>query len=153
MRRGAQLLLGLGVGAVLASTAPVQAQVVLRSPQEIQQCLCTERSVSALAQDVVVRNRIYEERRRQVEQLEAEVASRRNQVNVSVPTEVEAFRQLLQQRDQAVDAFATDVTRDYSDAVNAYNRRVSEFNTSCAGKSYDPDVLAQVRQSLVCPQP
>jgi hypothetical protein len=41
-----------------AAATPAPAQVVLRTPQEITTCLCLERSVANLANDVLARNRI-----------------------------------------------------------------------------------------------
>jgi hypothetical protein len=142
----------LALAAAALAASPAGAQQVLRTPQEVTSCLCAEQSVSNLANEVLARNRIYEERRKQVETLENEVNQRRGQIDPNNAAAVEEFRKLLSRRDDAVNAFARDVTPDYAGAVEQYNRQVATYNQNCSGKVYDPDVLAQVRQSLVCPR-
>jgi hypothetical protein len=147
------LPLAAALTAMTAAETPAAAQIVLHTPQEISNCLCLERSVANLANDVLARNRIYEERRRQLDQLEADLAAKRSSMNVNDATQVEQFRQLLDRRNQAVDQFARETTPDYSSSVEQYNRKVADYNTMCSGKAYDPDVLASVRPSLTCPGP
>lgn len=138
---------------VLAAATAASAQEVLHAPDAIRSCLCREQSVSALANDVLQQNKLYEEKRKALETLDNDVRSRRAQVNVANQGEVDAFRQLLERRDQASAEFAGPVTRNYSDTVARYNDAVAAFNNACAGKAYDPDVLAQVRSNLSCPKP
>lgn len=153
MRR--QAWAGAVAGALLAGAAavPAMAQQVLHSPDEIRSCLCEEQSVTALADEVLRQNRIYEERRKALETLDNEVKTRRAAVNVQDHSQVDAFKQLLDRRDEAADTFAGPVTKNYADTVARYNQAVGAFNASCAGKAYDPDVLAQVRSNLICPKP
>ncbi|HEY0526200.1 MAG TPA: hypothetical protein VGD08_22595 [Stellaceae bacterium] len=149
----ASLPLAAALAALTAVEAPAAAQVMLHAPQEISNCLCLERSVANLANDVLARNRIYEERRRQLDQLESDLAAKRSSINVNDPAQVEQFRQLLDKRNEAVDRFAHETTPDYSSSVEQYNRKVADYNAMCSGKSYDPDVLATVKPSLSCPAP
>jgi uncharacterized protein YukE len=136
-------------GAIAAS----DAQEVLRAPAAIRSCLCQEQSVSTLANDVLQQNKVYEDRRKTLESLDSEVRARRAQINVANQSEVDAFKNLLDQRDRAADGFAGEVTRSYSDAVTRYNQSVAEFNAGCAGKAYDQEVLREVRANLSCPKP
>jgi hypothetical protein len=110
-----------------------------------------EFSVNTMAADVAARQRMYEDAKRNFESLDAEVNQRRQTMNPNDPAQVEAFRQLLDRRDEARTRFAGEATPEYSAQVEEYIRRVNAFNQSCGGKSYDGNVLAQVRQSLVCP--
>jgi uncharacterized protein YukE len=135
-----------------APLAPAGAQEVLHAPDAIRSCLCQEQAVSTLSDEVLQRNRAYEEQRKMVEDLDNKVRTQRPEVNVSNAADVDAFRQLLDQRDKAADTFAGDTTRNYSDAVGRYNQAVNSFNNGCAGKAYDPEVLAEVRK-LTCPKP
>jgi hypothetical protein len=141
------MLLGLG------SAGPASAQEVLHAPDAIRSCLCQEQSVSALAAQVLQQNGVYEERRKSLEALNEQVRTQRPQVNVNDPQAVDAFKRLLDQRDQAADAFAGPVTHGYADEVAHYNQTVAAFNSQCGGKAYDPEVLAQVRSNLSCPRP
>jgi hypothetical protein len=147
--------IAIALGAWLAGGAPLpaaaQAQTVLTSPQEVTTCLCMEFSVNTMANDVAARQRMYEDAKRSSESLDAEVNQRRQTMNPNDPVQIEALRQLLDRRDGARARFAGEATPEYSAQVEAYNRRVAEFNQRCGGKSYDGNVLAQVRQSLVCP--
>jgi hypothetical protein len=136
-----------------AMAGPARAQQVLSSPEAIRSCLCQEQSVTALANEVLQQNRVYEEKRKALESLDNEVRARRAQINVANQSEVDAFKQLLDRRDQAGAEFAGPVTRNYSDMVARYNGAVASFNDACAGKAYDSDVLAQVRANLACPRP
>jgi hypothetical protein len=152
-RRWQALAVALGalVGGGAALPAAAQGQTVLTSPQAITNCLCMEFSVNTLAADVAARQRMYEDAKRNFESLDAEVDRQRQTMNPNDPAQVEAFRQLLDRRDEARTRFVGEATPEYSAQVEEYNRRVGAFNQRCGGKSYDGNVLAQVRQSLVCP--
>jgi hypothetical protein len=145
------VVLGAWVCGSAPSPAAAQAQTVLTSPQEITECLCMEFSVNTMASDVAARQRIYDDAKRSYEALDAEVNERRQSMNPNDPAQVEAFRQLLDRRDAARVRFVGEATPEYSTQVEEYNRRVAAFNQRCGGKSYDGNVLARVRQSLVCP--
>lgn len=140
---------GLGLAAATSATA----QTILRSPQEVSACLCREAAVNTLGSDVAARRTIYEQRRQELERLEAELAAMRQKMNVNNPEEVAAYARLFDQRNAALDAFSRAATPDYAAIVERYNQRVAEYNSTCAGKAYDTVVLATVRQSLSCPAP
>jgi anti-sigma-K factor RskA len=141
--------------AALASIAATKAgsaqQQVLRAPDQIRTCLCMQQSLAHQASELTARQQDYEAQRRQVEKLDADVASQRPQVQVNNTSSVAAFRQLLARRDAAQQNFANTVEPQYAALVEAYDRRVAAFNQSCGGSAYDPNVLAQVQQSLACP--
>lgn len=136
---------------VPAMTISAQAQTILHSPGEISACLCLQQSVGALDNRVVQSGQAREQSRKALEALETEVQSRRPQVDVNDFDQVQAFKQLLEQRDRASASFAGEMTSSYADAVARYNEVVNRFNASCAGKAYDETVLAQVRSGLSCP--
>jgi hypothetical protein len=146
------------VAAVMATTllGPVGgagAQELVRSPEQIRDCLCGEQSVAALNTEVQNQSRLYEDKRQAFQQLDQQVQAARPRVNVNNKAEVDAFRGLLARRDAAADALAGEVTRSYADAVTRYNRAVGDYNGGCAGKAYDPDQLAELRRNLSCPKP
>lgn len=147
----AGLAVGLTVALVIAA-GTVQAQVV-RAPEEVRSCLCKERTVSALNNDVQAQSRAYEAQRQNVDVLDHSVETGRPQVNVNNPADVDAFKTLLERRDAAADALAGPVTKSYADAVQRYNEAVADYNASCAGKAFDPDQLAAAKQTLSCPKP
>jgi hypothetical protein len=144
-------LLGFALTAIAGPAARAQAPAVISSPQEVAACLCLEQSVSSLANEVLARNRIYDEKRQALEQLEQQVSDMRQRINVNDIAQVDAFRNLLDRRNAAQTEFANQVTPEYAALVERYNRTVSQFNTQCGTRAYDPSVLASVRTTLSCP--
>jgi uncharacterized protein YukE len=138
---------------ILGWGASASAQNVERSPGQIRNCLCQERSLAALNSEVQNQSRAYEEKRKAFQQLDSQVQTARPKVNVNDRADVEAFKRLLESRDAAADALAGEATRSYSDAVTRYNKAVAAYNNGCAGKAYDPDQLAEIRRDLSCPAP
>jgi hypothetical protein len=134
-------------------TAGASAQELVRAPEQIRGCLCQERSVGALNAEVQTQSRGYEEKRQSFQTLDKQVQATRPSVNVANQADVDAFKRLLDQRDRAADTLAGDATKSYSDAVARYNQAVAAYNGGCAGKSYDPDQLAELRRTLSCPKP
>ncbi|HUC67930.1 MAG TPA: hypothetical protein VMA53_21110 [Stellaceae bacterium] len=146
----------LAVAAALALSIPAgvaKAQVVVRSPDEVRSCLCKEQAVASLNAQVQALSKAYDEKRQAFEALDRQVQTSRPQVNVNNPSDVDAFKRLLERRDEASDSLAGAATSDYAGAVQRYNAAVSDYNNSCSGKAFDQDVLAQVKQSLSCPKP
>lgn len=139
--------------AAAAMTGVAAAQQTVHSPAEIQGCLCQEQSVAALNGEMQRESRAYEDKRQSFQALDDQVRTSRSQVNVNNPGDVEAFKRLLDRRDQAADELAGNANRSYSAAVARYNQAVSGYNTSCAGKAFDADQMAEVKRSLSCPKP
>ena len=142
---GAAVLALLSCGAI----APAAAQLV-NDPNAIRACLCDQQLVLGLQNDVGSKRQALESSQRSQSSLANQVDTRRAQINVYDHSELEAFKQLLQQRDAAIAATA-DATRTYDDAAEGYNRAVAGYNANCAGRSYDDAVLRQVQAApLVC---
>jgi len=141
---------GIMTLALICATPPLRAEV-LSSPESIRRCLCAEQGVAALSAQVQAGYAAYEEGRKRADMLNDIVQTKRPQVNVNNAAEVDAFRHLLEQRDEASAQFADKTSPDYAAQVERYNAKVAEFNSSCANKSYDSVVLAQVKAGLSCP--
>ncbi len=150
--RGPLSAIAMGTLALAGSFSMANAQQLLASPSAVAACLCQEQSVAALSNEVANAHRGYEERRREIETLNQQVEQGRNRVNVSNPAEVEAFKQLLDRRDQAQARFSDEVAPNYAALVGRYNQAVNGFNGNCSGKSYESAALAQARSNLVCPR-
>jgi hypothetical protein len=145
----------LVLAAALALSIPAgaaNAQVVVRSPDEVRSCLCKEQAVASLNAQVQAQSKAYDEKRQAFEALDRQVQTSRPQVNVNNPSDVDAFKRLLERRDEASDSLEGAATSDYAAAVQRYNAAVSDYNNSCSGKAFDQDVLNQVKQSLSCPK-
>ena len=144
---GAVALGLLSCGAI----APAAAQVV-NDPNTIRSCLCEQQLVLGLQEGVSSRRQALESSQRSQASLANQVDTRRAQINVYDHGELDAFKQLLQQRDAAIGATA-DATRTYDDAAEGYNQAVAAYNANCAGRSYDDTVLRQVQAApLACPR-
>lgn len=147
LRCGAAALgLALSLGGVLA-----QAQVV-SDPTVIRSCLCEQQFVTSLQDNVSQRRQAIEESQRNQASLANQVETRRAQINVYNNAELDAFKTLLQQRDDAVAATAA-ATQSYDDAATRYNQAVAGYNGQCAGRNYDETVLKQAQATLTCPRP
>lgn len=143
----------LAAAIALSGVVPARSDDVVRAPDQIRSCLCQEQAVAALDGQVQAESRAYEDKRQAFQSLDRQVQQRRPQVNVKSQADVDAFKRLLEQRDQAADVLAGDATKSYADAVARYNQAVASYNGACAGKAYDPDQLAELRRSLSCPKP
>lgn len=150
---GSILGTSLAAAAALASgfAAPPLRAEILTAPEAIRQCLCAEQEVAGLSRRVQTEFDAYEEARKRVDTLNNLVETKRPQINVNNPEEVEAFRHLLEERDEASRNFAEKTSPDYAALVARYNGKVSDFNAGCGNKSYDGAVLAQVKAALSCP--
>jgi hypothetical protein len=129
---------------------PVSAQVI-SDPNAIRSCLCEQQFVLDLQDSVAGRRQVLESSQRTEASLNNQVDTRRAQINVYDSSELDAFKQLLQQRDQSIAATA-DVAKNYDDAAERYNQAVATYNATCAGHSYDETVLRQAKATLACPR-
>jgi hypothetical protein len=128
----------------------VSAQVI-SDPNTIRSCLCEQQFVLDLQDSVAGRRQVLESSQRKQTSLSNQVDTRRAQINVYDSGELDAFKQLLQQRDESIAATA-DVAKNYDDAANRYNQAVATYNATCAGHSYDETVLRQAKATLACPR-
>jgi hypothetical protein len=139
------------LGLLWATGAPAGAQVV-SDPTVIRSCLCEQQFVTTLQDSVSGRRQTLEASQRSQTTLANQVETRRAQINVYDNAELDAFKQLLQQRDEAIAATAA-ATESYDDAATRYNQAVAAYNANCAGRSYDENVLHQAQATLSCPRP
>src|SRR6266853_213562 len=116
--RAGRWQIGVTLWLMLSGAIPsATAQELVRAPEQIRGCLCQERSVGALNAEVQTQSRGYEEKRQAFQALDQQVRTTRPLVNVANPADVDAFKRLLERRDHAADALASDATKSYSEAV------------------------------------
>ena len=142
-------VLGLGLLTCIGNV-PASAQVI-SDPNTIRSCLCEQQFVLDLQDSVAGRRQALESSQRKQASLANQVETRRAQINVYDSSELDAFKQLLQQRDESIAATA-DVAKNYDDAANRYNQAVATYNATCAGHTYDEAVLRQAKATLACPR-
>jgi len=135
--------------AFLAGAARAQ-QPALTDPTAIAACLCLERTMADRQREMTLRQGIYERVKNNVDRLGQEIEVKRPKVNVDMPADVTAFRELLDEQDAAQDSLMRSALPDYQGAVAAYNETVATFNRSCIS-GYHPTILESVRKTLACP--
>jgi hypothetical protein len=124
---------------------------VISDPNTIRSCLCEQQFVLDLQDGVASKRLALESSQRSQASLANQVDTRRAAINVYDSGELDAFKQLLQQRDASIAATAN-ATQTYDDAAERYNAAVAAYNASCAGHSYDESVLRQAKATLACPR-
>lgn len=153
--------------AAMAATAPAVAQAPLYPPPpvavpaappspeaaEIAACLCLGQAVAALSADMTAKQRSYDSVQDELTRLDAQLATERARIDVDNPQSVARFRQLLEQRDAAFRRSTNLATGDLSRAIERYNARVNEYNSRCANRPRNPELLGRVQATLSCPPP
>jgi hypothetical protein len=138
---------------VLPGMAGAAAAQTMRVPDEVRACACKEQRVSSLNSEVMSQSSAYEAKRQAFEALDKQVETARPLVNVRNQADIENFKQLLTRRDAAADALADAANQSYADSVQRYNDAVADYNNSCAGKAFDPQMMAELKRTLTCAKP
>lgn len=145
-------LIAIALASAMGLAQPASAQVLMRSPQDISQCLCQNRAVDALKAAMDRQFRLYEESRQRYAALESQVDAVKARMDVRDRDQIESFQRLLDQRDAAQHQFQDEATPAYAATVDRYNAAVNAYNTLCANAVFDPTVLAEVQKGLYCPR-
>lgn len=127
------------------------AAEILHAPDAIRACLCRDQAVTALSDTLNRESEAYEQRRRELAELDSRAATARQQLDPADAGQREALGRLLDERDAAQRDFASETTPHYNATVALYNEAADAFNRDCGGKAYDWDVLPQVQSTLSCP--
>ena len=134
--------------------AQPSGQDIIADPAAIRVCICRQEMVAALSDRLQEQRRAYEERRTALAALDAQVEAQRKQLDPTQPNQVEAFKRLLDQQDDAQLSFADEATPTYAAAVERHNAEVAAYNRDCAGKTYEQQALAAAQaQGFACPKP
>jgi Tfp pilus assembly protein FimV len=146
---------GYGAGALFAlvlcaAGGPAVAQMS-SNPAEITACLCQQQGIATLSADMSAKTRALAAARQRVADLDAQLLQARQHVDVNNAQSEEQFKQLLAQRDQAYQASIGPVVGEADQATTRYNAHVSQYNTQCANRIFNADLMAQLQTNLVCP--
>jgi hypothetical protein len=118
---------------------------------EIAACLCLGQAVAALSADMTAKQRSYDSVQDELTRLDVQLESARARIDVDDPQAVARFRQVLEQRDAAFRRSTNLVTGDLSSAIERYNSRVGEYNSRCANRPRNSELLGRVQATLSCP--
>lgn len=137
---------------LLVFAAPASAQV-LSTPQDVTRCLCADRAVKVLGDEVAARKRIYDDVEQQIHSLDLDLERRRRSMNVDDPAQVQAYRERFDQRSDLSARLSGELGSDYRSAVARYNRAVAQYNDGCVGRILDSGTVEAVKPTLTCPTP
>jgi hypothetical protein len=129
---------------------PYPRQGIVSSPSLITECLCGRRHVDTLRDIMEEAHQAFEESRSRLDALSREVDRSRDRVDVESEDQVEAFRRLLEAKQQADTVMFEETLPADQTATRRYNAAVESYNRSCAGRPLDPVVMAEVQESLTC---
>jgi hypothetical protein len=140
----------LVLGAALCLGSGATAEEVLHAPDAVRACLCRDQNVASLARSVAEDRHSYEAAEGDFTALSGQADAARQKLDPADAAGRAALGGLLDRRDAARDRVAQ-AAAPLNAAVERYNAAVAGFNGDCAGKAYDPAVLADVRPNLACP--
>lgn len=134
-----------------AAASSSRGDELLSDPRAVGECLCLERRLQALGGNLGAERKAYEEAKAQLDELRATIESRRPQVNVGNPAEVDAFKNLVLKEEALQTAFRDTVVPRYDERVRGYNAVVGAFDRQCRSRPYNLEVVLQIQGSLNCP--
>ena len=149
---------GIRVGAffgfcALALIEPGAARAQMaNNPAEINACLCLERGVETLSQQMASRTQALAAARQRLADLDAQLARERPQVQVNDPQSVAQYKALLDRRDDAYRQLSVGpLVSDADQAVSRYNREANEYNARCANHPFNSLAMSEMQGHLSCP--
>jgi hypothetical protein len=139
-----------GVGLVVSCPGVAKAQV---SPEaaEINTCLCLQQAVATLSSEMTAKQQALDAVKRQLADLDAQLARERPAVNVNNTDSVARYKALLERRDAAYRQSVGTVHADVAQSTARYNARANEYNTRCANRPLNSALVAQIQANLSCP--
>jgi hypothetical protein len=137
---------------IAAGANPAAAQALIKDPGTIGYCLCQQQSLATLLDSVRAHQQEYDNGQKGLASLNSELAARRPAVDVYNDADVQAYKALLQRRDDAAAAF-DNTTDTYNAAVSRYNQARGDYNGRCGGVSFDQTMYNTVQANLSCPKP
>lgn len=151
--RAGSLIIVLSVGAVLTSLAiAAHAQGVTTAAPAVAECLCAEQATSIAGREMRQSERRDREAHANLDALSRQVDEARGRVNTDNRSDIEAFKAMLERRDQMVASVRQEDDRN-ARAVARYNEAVEHNNAACAGRLFDPEEVEAVKANLACPRP
>jgi len=139
-------------GLVLGWNSTTGAQTI-SNPEAVRACVCQQQSLATLLDDVHTRQQSYDNGQKKLASLNSALEAQRTKMDIYNDADVQAYKKLLQRRDDAAAVFTGETTQSYNAAIARYNEAMGGYNGNCGGKSFDPDVYAKVQAALSCPKP
>ena len=150
---GGALAAAGGLVLLAAAAAAQSLQPPAPAGEPIGACVCLQRSVAALSAEVSAKQGEFDLVKRQLADLDAQIAAERPRVDVNNPDAVARFKAALDRRDDAYQRSTGRVAVDLTTAVGRYNQTVGLYNRDCANHPFDAATMSQLQATLVCPPP
>ena len=147
---GSAALLAFGLfaghpGAVSAQ-APPPAEV-----ERMHACICLKEAMQATKQTMTAKTEGLAQVRRELAELDAELARTRPQVDPNNPQSVARFKALLERRDAVFQRATGPIVDDAQRSVASFNAEVGRYNEQCGNRPFYPALEAEMRANLSCP--
>jgi hypothetical protein len=146
----ASRVLGIAGLSVVALTGAARAQMS-SDPAEITACLCQQQGVATLSADMSAKTAALAAARQRVADLDAQLLQSRQHLDPNNSDQEAQYKALLARRDQAYQASLGPVVGEADQATQRYNAHVNQYNTQCANRIFNADMMAQIQSHLVCP--
>ncbi len=147
---GAGRIIVAGVALAFVSQGSARAQMS-SNPAEITACLCQQQGVTTLTADMSAKTQALLDARQRVVDLNARLGQAQRTIDVNNAEAEAQYKALLAQRDQAYNDSIGPVVGAADQATNRYNALVNQYNAQCANHIFNADLMAQLKQHLVCP--
>ncbi len=147
---GAKRIILAGVALAFVWQASAQAQMS-SNPAEITACLCQQQGIATLSADMSAKTQALAGARQRVADLDAQLLQSRQHLDVNNAEAEAQYKSLLAQRDQAYKESIGPVVGAADQATSRYNALVNQYNTQCANRIFNADMMAQMQTHLVCP--
>jgi hypothetical protein len=114
-------------------------------------CICLKEAMQAMQSTMTAKTRALDEVRRELAQLDAQLAQDRPRVDPNDPQSVARYKALLERRDAVFRRSTGPIVTDAQSSVASYNRTVARYNESCGNRPFYPALEAEMRANLSCP--
>jgi hypothetical protein len=148
---GAHCAIVVGAAFMAAALSSAARAQMSSDPAEITACLCQQQGIATLSADMSSRTQALAGARQRVADLDAQLLQARQGMDVNNADSVARYKALLAQRDQAYQASIGPVVGDADQATARYNAHVNQYNTQCANRMFNADMMAQLQAHLACP--
>ena len=132
------------------AAGPARAQMS-NDPAEITACLCQQQGIATLSADMSAKTTALAAARQRVADLDAQLLQARAHLDPNNAEAEAQYKALLARRDQAYQASIGPVVGEADQATARYNAHVNQYNTQCANRIFNADMMAQIQVHLVCP--
>ena len=147
---GPAALFAIGVLAATAGAVLAQAPPPAEA-ERMHACICLKEAMQATRQTMTAKTEALDAVRRELADLDAQLAKTRPTVDPNNPQAVARYKALLERRDAVFQRATGPIVADAQGSVARFNTEVERYNEQCGNRPYYPALDAQIRANLSCP--